>query len=240
MRVERDRCGRETRREGRLDHASVSEVDAVEGADRHRSFALLELADRASHLHGRTVPFTATSSPSHTTRARSVTRVRPARTAAASLRETSTWGRNGNASAGERILASSASSMEKWTAFGAPERRAMASELAGHSAHVGPRADQQIQRRDALLVARQSELVDGRASNRHLHGHAAAGQPVRALSVGSSPPRPREPEAPLRPAQRVEPQPPAQREEGASRAASSRSPSGSPVVVRPERFTVVT
>src|SRR5262249_32728761 len=95
--------GHETGLDRGGDHALVTAMEAVEGADGDCARGPAELSRGPRDLHGSTVPFTATRSPPQRTRTRSSTRRRPWRMARAPCSSTSSAGRKASASAGGTI-----------------------------------------------------------------------------------------------------------------------------------------
>ena len=161
----------------------MAAMDAVEDADRDRALPGVELRRLVSDLHGSTVPSTATSSPSHMARTGCSIRRRPLRIASASSGDRSIAGRNGNASAGVRIRSSSASSTENGPTAVRRSDAAVPAERVGDGAHVRPRGDVQLERRHAVLVAMQHELVDRRRAVGHVDVLARAEALVGALAL---------------------------------------------------------
>ena len=111
------------------------------------------------------------------------------------------------------------------------QRDAVASERVGDRADVRSRADEQVERHDAVGVRDELELVDTHHARRHLDGDALAVQPIGALAVDLHGRRGRDRQLDLaakaRRARLLELVVVRRR-----RASRRTSPSGSPVVVR--------
>ncbi len=87
------------------------------------------------------------------------------------------------ASSAGMIRAGSASSTRNGPDLGPAQRDAVAAQLVGDRANVRTRADEEVEGRDAPVVAEQLGRVDRRAPDRHLDGNAFAMQLVRALAA---------------------------------------------------------
>ena len=167
----------------RLEHRLVAEMDAVEDADRNRPLTRVELRRISHDVHGSTVPSTATSSAlAH--RANRPLDSPPARANRVGLlggeidcrQERQRVGR------GQDPLFVGVVHGERPDG-GAAERAAVPAERIGDRAHVRPRGDEQLERRHAVLVAVQHELVDRRRAIRHVDVLARAKALVGALAL---------------------------------------------------------
>ena len=132
--------------------------------------------------HGSTVPSTATSSPSCSTRTSSVTRSRPCRIAAAVAASTSRTGKKWKSLSRRQDPLRIGILDPKGAHLGAPEAPAVPAQGIRDRADIRARTDAEVERHDLTCIRDDVQLIDPRPPHRHLQGDAATGQPVRALT----------------------------------------------------------